>query len=243
MMGTSRAPFVRALLLVACACHAPPAQREPAASPSRAREWPELLVDVAPGDLCATSGAVAARHEGGFHVASGAMRAVAAGSTGGAAELSFVYRGAAPDVVLLASGELRRQIGLKLRAQDTCNVVYVMWEIAPRPHVVVSMKRNPGRSSHSECGPTGYLALKPRAHAPAPPILKTGERHTLRAEIGAGSLRVEADGDVVWEGELPPAVLDFDGPAGIRSDNGVFDFELRVARAVRAMAPSVGCAR
>lgn len=243
MTGTSRARLVRALLLVACACHAPPALREPAASPSQTRDWSEQLVDVARGDLCATSGAVAGRQEGGFHVASGAMRAVAAGSTGGAAELSFVYRGAAPDVVLLASGELRRQIGLKLRAQDTCNVVYVMWEIAPRPHVAVSMKRNPGRSTHSECGPTGYVALKPRAHAPAPPVLGTGERHTLRAEIGAGSLRVEADGDVVWEGELPPAALDFDGPAGMRSDNGVFDFELRVARAVKAMAPAIGCPR
>ena len=243
MTGTSRAPFVRALLLVACACHAPPAPREPVALPRQASESPEQLVNVVPGELCATSGAVAARQEGGFSVASGAMRAVAPGSTGGAAELSFVYRGAAPEVALLASGELRRQIGLKLRAQDTCNVVYVMWEIEPRPHVVVSMKRNPGRSSHSECGPTGYVALKPRAHAPAPPIQGTGERHALRAEIGAGSLRVEADGDVVWEGELPPAALELDGPAGMRSDNGVFDFELRVARAVRAMAPSIGCAR
>ncbi len=243
MTGTSRALIVRALLLMACACPAPPAQREPAASPSQARERPEQLVDVGPRDLCATSGAVAARPEGGFYVASGAMRAVAAGSTGSAAELSFVYRGAAPEVALLASGELRRQIGLKLRAQDTCNVVYVMWEIEPRPHIVVSMKRNPGRSFHSECGPTGYVALRPRAHAPAPPILGTGERHVLRAEIGAGSLRVEADGAVVWEGALPPGALDFDGPAGMRSDNGVFDFDLRVAPAVRTVAPSIGRVR
>ena len=45
------------------------------------------------------------------------------------AAIAFTYVGPTPVDVPLASGELRRQIGLKLRARDTCNVVYVMWHV------------------------------------------------------------------------------------------------------------------
>ena len=91
------------------------------------------------------------------------MRALAPGSTGDAAELAFVYRGPSREETRLASGELRRQIGLKLRARDTCNVVYVMWQLEPEPRILVSMKRNPGLSTHAGCGAGGYVTLEPRA--------------------------------------------------------------------------------
>ena len=41
-------------------------------------------------------------------------------------------------------GELRRQFGLKLRAQDACNLVYVMWRIEPASKLVVSIKCRTG---------------------------------------------------------------------------------------------------
>ena len=33
----------------------------------------------------------------------------------------------------------------KLRAEDACNLVYVMWRIEPQSRLVVSVKRNPGQ--------------------------------------------------------------------------------------------------
>jgi hypothetical protein len=40
-----------------------------------------------------------------------------------------------------------------------------------------------------------------------------------------------ADGVTSWQGQLPDAVFTFDGPVGVRSDNGDFDVELRAPAA------------
>jgi hypothetical protein len=164
------------------------------------------------------------------------MRAVMAGDTSSAAELSFTYRGPSAETAPLASGELRRQIGIKLRAQDTCNVVYVMWHVEPLPGIAVSVKRNPGASTHLACRDGGYLNLRPATSSPAP-LLRPGEKHTLLAAIDGETLRVSADGAVVWTGLLPRDAFAFDGPAGIRSDNGIFDFELRVPNGEHVARP------
>ena len=82
----------------------------------------------------------------------------------------------------LANGELRRQIGLKLRAQDGCNVVYVMWRLDPKPKLEISVKCNPGKRTHEECGADGYTKIKPACRKPLP-ALEVGTTHTLRAEI------------------------------------------------------------
>ena len=50
----------------------------------------------------------------------------------------------------------------------------------------------------------------------------------MRAELTGTQLRVLVDGAEVWLGAVPDGVLDIDGPAGVRSDNGAFDFDLRV---------------
>jgi hypothetical protein len=60
------------------------------------------------------------------------------------AEIHFKYLGPSQDSRPLASGILRRQIGLKLRAQDSCNLIYAMWRIEPDTGVTVSLKRNAG---------------------------------------------------------------------------------------------------
>ena len=39
-------------------------------------------------------------------------------------------------------------------------------------------------------------------------------------------MRVFGDGDVVWEGDVGPQALAFDGPVGVRSDNVRVQFKL-----------------
>ncbi|QRO01813.1 hypothetical protein JRI60_23740 [Archangium violaceum] len=142
------------------------------------------------------------------------------------AELRFTYLGATREQVPLQSGELRRQVGLKLRAKDGCNVVYVMWRIEPKAGLVVSVKHNPGKERSDDCGNGGYRTVKPRSKEPVPE-LEPGDDHTLRAELEGRALTVRVDGRSVWEGTLPEEVLTFDGPVGLRSDNGRFQVELR----------------
>jgi hypothetical protein len=144
-------------------------------------------------------------------------------------EMSFVYRGPGSGAEPLASGELRRQIGLKLRALDTCNVVYVMWHVEPTRGLHVSVKSNPTAHDHASCGDRGYQFIEGTSKRDVPSIA-VGEKHTLAARIDdeARTLRVTVDGVVSWEGALPAEAFAFDGPIGLRSDNGDFDVELRV---------------
>jgi hypothetical protein len=189
------------------------------------------LVPVAASELAVTSGEIAPDGSASFSIVSPTLRAELGRAPRSAAEVSFVYRGPTRDDAPLASGELRRQIGLKLRARDTCNVVYVMWHIEPSPGVVVSVKSNPGQSRHAECGDRGYSFLAPRSSRPAPRV-EPGQSHVLGAEIRGRALLVKTDGVQSWEGELPAAAFDFDGPVGVRSDNGEFSVALRAQELV-----------
>jgi hypothetical protein len=184
-----------------------------------------------PAQLCVTSGHVTPVGGVGptLSVADPGMRAVVAGDVARSAEVAFTYVGPSPRQVPLASGEMRLQVGLKLRAQDTCNVVYVMWHVAPMPGIFASIKRNPGQSLQRECGDSGYINLRPSALHP-PPAIAPGEQHTLHAEIDGNDLVVVADGARVWEGTLPDGAFAFDGPPGVRTDNVSATFELRVPR-------------
>ena len=146
-----------------------------------------------------------------------------------AATLDFTYHGDGSETVPLTSGELRRQIGLKLRAQDTCNVVYVMWRIAPTAGIHVSVKANPGMSRHAQCGDQGYTSLTPDSPAAAIAPIAPGVPRVLAARIEGETMIVTVDGQEAWRGQLPPAAFGFDGPAGFRSDNGIFDVVMKVA--------------
>jgi hypothetical protein len=141
--------------------------------------------------------------------------------------LVFAFLGPTRAEEPLASGELRRQIGVKLRARDTCNVVYVMWHIAPTSGVFVSVKSNPGMTEHTQCGDGGYINLPTPPGNPPVPLLSPGGRHTLEARIDGTRLHVVADGVPAWDGALPPEAFSFDGPVGLRSDNAEFDLEMR----------------
>ena len=159
-----------------------------------------------------------------MEVADPAMRAVAMGTGGDAGDLEFTYEGPSAGDAPLASGELRRQIGLKLHAADTCNVLYVMWRFTPSD-LVVSVKRNPGMTRHAECHDGGYQRIKPARAEPVPDV-REGETHRLRAVISGQMLRVFADDHLAWEGVVGEDVLGFDGPIGVRTDNGRFVFRV-----------------
>ncbi len=135
----------------------------------------------------------------------------------------FTYLGHTTTQKPLASGEMRVQFGLKLRAQNTCNVLYVMWRIEPKEAIVVSVKRNPGQRIHAECGASNYTNVKADI-SQAPPAMGIGIPHSLEAELTGDRLVVHADERLVWSGRIPPSGLEFDGPAGLRTDNGRFSF-------------------
>jgi hypothetical protein len=190
-------------------------------------------LDVAPvGQLCVTHGAIENRA-----IAEPTVRAFAEDAGGDAAELAFTYRGDSQTGRALANGQLRRQVGLKLRAENGCNVVYIMWRLDPKPKLDVSVKSNPGKRTHDDCGADGYIKVKP-ARALAVPAYAPGESHTLRAEILGDELTAWIDGRVAWHGTLPAEARALAGPAGLRSDNVMLDGVALSASRGHALAPA-----
>jgi hypothetical protein len=176
-------------------------------------------------DLEVTLGAVSELRPREMVAESAKMRAFSRAGAGHAAELAFEYGGRTDEVSRLASGEVREQVGLKLRAEDGCNLVYVVWRIHPVPEVVVQLKRNPGEHTHAQCGTDGYVLEKP-AWRTAVPDLHPGDRHKLRAELRGESMTVFVDDRPVWRGEVPGSEQ-LHGTVGIRTDNAKVRFELR----------------
>lgn len=181
--------------------------------------------------LCVTKGAAAL----GRKVTEPTVRAVAIGSEGNIATLTFTFRGDSDKIRELASGQARRQLGLKLRAQNGCNLVYVMWRLDPKPMLEVSVKHNAGKRSHEECGANGYTKVKAEKSLPVPE-LGAGDTHVLRAEILGDELRATIDKKLVWRGTLPDSARALAGPSGFRSDNLTYDLVAFDARKGAAQA-------
>jgi hypothetical protein len=197
----------------------------PGGKPVQAKRPAGPLRATYAGEMCVTSGEVGKTGQGRMRIDGPKMRAVAPAFSGDVGELRFFYRGKTEEVAPLASGQIRQQVGLKLRAKDGCNLVYVMWRIDPKPGIEVQVKSNPGKRVHKECGTRGYLKRTARRSTPVPPLVP-GSEHRLRAEIKGQELVVSADGEVVWEGDLGTEARDLTGPVGIRSDNVALDFAL-----------------
>lgn len=178
------------------------------------------------GSLCVTEGTIAEIAGDRLSVNVPKMRAYVNTWTSQAIEMRFTYDGPTQKKVALGSGEMREQFGLKLRAQDACNLVYAMWRIEPESKLMVSVKQNPGSHSSAACGERGYENLKPRRTSDLP-RLRPGESHTLRAEIKKEELRVFVDDREVWAGEVGADAARIEGPVGIRSDNAQLQFELK----------------
>lgn len=192
--------------------------------PSRAQDR-DRKAAVDRGSLCVTEGEIKTESGNTLSVESSKMRAYVNKWTTDAIEAHFTYVGRTEVESRLGSGEVRRQFGLKLRAQNACNLVYAMWRVEPESRMVVSVKKNPGQTTSSECGNRGYKNIKPR-HIASVPILRSGDSHVLDADLHGGVLRVLVDGAPVWEGDLG-TVSDLEGPVGIRSDNVRLLFELK----------------
>lgn len=220
-------------LLIACGCRT--ASTEPATLPTSTatatRSSPRT------SKLCVSAGKLRLDEakRGLMLIDSPGVRATLVGSSRAhRGTLAFTYRGPSHVTEPLANGEIRRQIGLKIRAKDTCNVVYAMWHIEPTHGVFVSVKSNPGMSRHEQCGDRGYTNLKSSPHSSHDGVWTDRTEHTLIATLSGPSdrhLRVEADGVVAFDDDLPSNVIEgpsaFEGPFGLRSDNGVFDATLR----------------
>ncbi|WP_244224938.1 hypothetical protein [Corallococcus sicarius] len=158
------------------------------------------------------------------------QRAFVPETTGDDVGLRFTWLGVTDPALPLASGRVREQVGLKLRARDGCNVLYAMWRIAPSAGIVVNFKRNPDDHRSGECGSDGYTTVRPRFMEPLDPLVP-GQPHVLRARIDADVLTVFVDGQRVWEGVLPAEALTLEGPVGMRTDNARVRFELLVPQA------------
>jgi hypothetical protein len=219
----------RALLVVLLALAAPllPAVRSDPKAPA------DGFKQVPRSDLDVSDGKVGENEDGFLTITSPEVRATQQAKGARAARLVFTYNGTTQEVAKLASGDVAHQLGLKLRAKNTCNLLYVMWKIEDKERIAVSVKRNPGKSTHKECGAEGYVGIKPAfeekgSHLPS---ARDGKQHTLEAELTKAdrskyTLLVKADGKVVWKGTIEAKLLDdIDGPAGFRSDNSDFTFK------------------
>ena len=222
--------FTRALAilaLVVCATSAL-AQKESGAA----------LWRVDRSDLCVTNGAVSMLPGGRLAIDTPSSRAVVGTATESTAdqraEIRFRYLGPTQASKPLASGELRRQIGLKLRAEDTCNLIYAMWHIEPDTRVAVSIKRNAGMHTHEQCHAGGYENFKAQGRVNLAPI-RPGETHTLRAELHGNDLTVAADGKVAWQGSLGNQPPSLNGPPGFRTDNARFELEYFTDRHAKSL--------
>jgi hypothetical protein len=187
------------------------------------------LVPVSRSNLCVTEGTIEELPLGRLSVSVPKMRAYVNAFTPQLVEAHFIYLGSTANETRLGSGEVRRQFGLKLRAQDACNLVYAMWRMEPESKLVVSVKSNSGQHTSAECGNHGYRNIKPHRSIPIP-VLRSGATHTLRAEMNGSEMKVYTDNSLVWEGSVGPDALAFDGPVGIRSDNARLGIELRAGQ-------------
>ena len=182
-------------------------------------------------NLCVTEGAIDKAASGRLSINVPKMRAYVNTWTSPDVEARFTYLGPTAQESRLGSGQVRRQFGLKLRAQDPCNLVYAMWRIEPESKLVVSVKRNPGQHTSAECGNRGYQNIKPQRFT-AVPLLRAGDSHTLRTEMHGENLRVFADDSVVWEGNVGPDAAGLEGPVGMRSDNARLELDFKVGEYV-----------
>ncbi|MBV9888495.1 MAG: hypothetical protein JO119_18280 [Acidobacteria bacterium] len=183
------------------------------------------MMAIGMGQLCVTEGAIDKGRGEEMTIDVPKMRAFVTEETAEAAEAHFTYVGETAKTSALGSGEIRHQFGLKLRAQDACNLVYAMWRFSPKNEVVVSVKSNPGMQESSQCGNRGYTNIKASFHSPVPEV-REGSKHILHAELNGEKMTVTADSKVVWEGSVDPAALAFHGPVGIRSDNVHIELKL-----------------
>jgi hypothetical protein len=168
-----------------------------------------------------------------MHTADPAMRAVALHGRrhASSAQLWFRYQGESTTTVPLGSGQIRRQIGLKLRAADPCNLLYVMWHAYPDNVIEISVKSNPGQTTSAQCGNAGYTEIAEIPLGAGDGTADHGvhrlEAHTRRTAAGDLAVSVYKDEALLRRVKIPAALsAGLEGPVGVRSDNGDYLFRL-----------------
>jgi hypothetical protein len=204
-----------------------------AALATAASAAPSKWVGVGKSRLPATEGKlVSAGPRATLGTKSPAMRAVAldGGMHARHARLWFRYRGESETTEPLGSGIVRRQIGLKLRAQDPCNLIYVMWRTYPDDAIAVLAKRNPGQTTSKQCGNRGYADIATIPLSAARASDAAAHRLEVRTRVKASGdlvLAIVTDGRLLRRVVVPAALAGgLDGPIGVRSDNGDYLFRL-----------------
>jgi hypothetical protein len=183
--------------------------------------------------LTVSEGAVTAAGGPQVETDSAAMRAVVRdrGHHATGARLTFQFLGPSAETEALGSGEIRQQIGLKLRASDPCNLVYVMWRNSPDEVIEVLVKRNAGETTSSECENNGYTEAALIPETADPSAQHVLDVRTSRKRDGSLALVIRADGRVVRRLDLSAALTaGLNGPVGVRSDNGQYTFKLQTPR-------------
>ena len=145
-----------------------------------------------------------------------------------AARIDFSYGGRSRHVSGFDSGMVVSQIGLKLLAADSCNVVYVMWRFEPLEELVVAVKRNPGLTRHAECGNAGYhfLGRQKLSVDAALPSARDRKMHSLEAAVSGYEISVSADQYRMNIPAQKSLLSDLEGPHGFRTDNGIYRFKM-----------------
>lgn len=199
---------------------------------------------VVPSQVCVTNGEMSKQNDKTFTVESPSSRAVVKSSDDNFGAIEFEYLGPTSKDAPLASGRIVRQLGVKLNAQDSCNVIYVMWNIDPDIGVQISTKMNPRKSTHAECGVKGYKMV----HQSKPgdiPAIRIGEPHRLEAALQERVLTVKIDGKDIWHGDVGADAVRMSGYSGIRTDNVRVRFKWlttpSASRSAKADAPKVSC--
>jgi hypothetical protein len=183
--------------------------------------------------VCVTNGEISKKNDRTFTIESPSSRAVVKSSDDNFAAIEFEYLGPTSKDAPLASGRIVRQLGVKLNARDSCNVIYVMWNMDPGVGVQISTKINPRKSTHAECGVKGYKLVYESKPGDVPTI-QIGEPHRLEATLQERNLTVK----------IVDAV-NISGYSGIRTDNVRVRFKwltVPLARSsAKADAPKVSC--
>lgn len=191
---------------------------------------PAGKAQVRSGDFDVTDGQIEQAPGRRLRVSSKQLRATLKFSTEQSVTVKFTYLGPSKELAHVGRKEVPSQFGLKLRAHDDCNGVYVMWHFAPDQKIAVSVKRNPGKRTQAECLDHGYLHnIKPRI-SDLPPPVEVNQPHVLTASMSGSDLSVTVDNKLVWWGDLGPLALAFSGPVGLASNNARVLFDLFVTR-------------
>jgi hypothetical protein len=134
---------------------------------------PTAKAQLKPNDFDVPDGRIERASGDRLMVSTKEMRATLKFPTQQNVTVKFTYLGPTQEVSRLGNGEVRSQFGIKLRAQDTCNIVYIMWHFSPDQKIAVSVKRNPGQGTHEDCLDNGYINnIKPRVSALPNPLAR-----------------------------------------------------------------------